>query len=495
MNNQLKIMLWGEEIGRLMWDKRRHTSYFTFNPSFLNKGLDISPLAAPLKGINAMKPIWGEETKIYQRLPAFLADSLPDAWGNHLFEFWRTSNHLSPSDITPLEKLSFIGKRAMGALEFEPDIPNTGSTDKIDMNALITLAQRIFREREDARILPDESLTMQSLLTVGTSAGGRQPKAIIAINDETGEIRSGQIGGLEGYTYCIIKFGDAKHCSAEIEQTYYELAIAAGINMMPSRLIEIDGQRHFLTERFDRRNGEKIYTQTLAALCPEANCYEKLMWVCRKLHAPECDCEELFRRMVFNYLMNNSDDHNKNFSFTMNRQGVWRLSPAYDMTYIIDVGGYLPNRHHCLYMRAKLADITKEDLLAFAKDNGIRKAEAIIRDVVDAANMFRQTAEKNGVSPEWLGRVETCLRQHIAAWGFADNIASYNFTAQNGATVQNARLEQAYKGNIHLLAYINCAERKFIIRQNTDLHRILTSTGLSRISGERIRQLVETHFT
>ena len=199
--------------------------------------------------------------------------------------------------------------------------------------------------------------------------------------------------------------------------------------------------------------------------------------------------------MVFNYLMNNSDDHNKNFSFTMNRQGVWRLSPAYDMTYIIDVGGYLPNRHHCLYMRAKLADITKEDLLAFAKDNGIRKAEAIIRDVVDAANMFRQTAEKNGVSPEWLGRVETCLRQHIAAWGFADNIASYNFTAQNGATVQNARLEQAYKGNIHLLAHINGAERKFIIRQNTDLHRILTSTGLSRISGERIRQLVETHFT
>ena len=488
MNKPLKIMLWGEEIGRLMWDSRRRNSYFTYNPSFVGKGLELSPLVSPLNSISAMKPIWGDEGKIYQRLPAFLADSLPDAWGNQLFEFWRTSNHLSPSDITPLEKLSFIGRRGMGALEFEPDTSHIGKTDKIDVTSLINLAQRIFRERENAKIQPDESLTMQSLLTVGTSAGGRLPKAILAINNETGEIRSGQIGGLDGYTYCIMKFGDARYCSAELEQTYYELATAAGIHMMPSRLIDIDGQKHFLTERFDRQNGEKIHTQTLAAVCPEADCYEKLMWVCRKLHMPECDCEEVYRRMVFNHLMNNSDDHNKNFSFTMNRQGEWRLAPAYDMTYIIDVAGYLPNKYHCLCMRSKLSDVTKEDLIAFAKDNGIRRAEAIIRAVVDSARKFRKVAERNGVSQEWIGRVETCLRQHMSDWGYEH----HNTTSCDG--MENIRLQQAYKGNIHLLAVINGTERKYVIRTGTPLHTELTEQGLGNVSAEQLIKLAKLYF-
>ena len=495
MNKPLKIMLWGEEIGRLMWDNHRRTTYFTYNPSWARKGINVSPLCAPINPATLVMPIWAEQERIYQHLPAFLADSLPDAWGSQLFELWRQHNDLQKADITPLEKLAFIGKRGMGALEFEPELSKSLSKDKIDIQSLVSLAQRIFMERENAKIEPAESLTLQSLIAVGTSAGGRQPKAILAIHHNTGEIRSGQIAGLKDYDYCILKFGDPQYCSAELEMTYYEMATKAGINMMPSCLREIEGRRHFQTLRFDRIGEEKIHTQTLAAINPEANSYEELISTCRRLQLPDCDCIEVFRRMVFNHLANNTDDHNKNFAFTMDRHGRWRLSPAYDITYIIDARGFQPNLEHCIYTCAKLRDITLHDVLQFAANNGIRNPERIIKDVVEAISQFRDIAQRNHVSPEWLGRVETCLRQHIAAWGFADNIASYNFTTQNGATVQNARLEQAYKGNIHLLAYINGAERKFIIRQNTDLRRILTATGLSRIGGERIRQLVETHFT
>lgn len=200
----LKVMLWGEEIGRLAWDAKRRLSYFTYNPAFLKKGLNISPLAAPADGVRGLMPIWGEDAKIYQKLPAFVADSLPDAWGNQLFDLWRQQNHLSNADITPLDKLSFIGRRGMGALEFLPEVSRERKTEKIDIKSLATLAERIFTERENARILPEESITMQSLLTVGTSAGGRQPKAIVAINRKNGEIRSGQISGLDDFDYCLI---------------------------------------------------------------------------------------------------------------------------------------------------------------------------------------------------------------------------------------------------------------------------------------------------
>ena len=354
----LKVILWDEEIGRLVWDARRGLSYFNYNPRFIRKGLDIAPLAAPLKTYANM-PIWGEDGKIYQRLPSFIADSLPDSWGNQLFDLWRQQHHLSNADITPLDKLSFIGKRGMGALEFQPQASRERSPKKIDMTSLTDLAERIFSERENARIMPGESITMQSLLTVGTSAGGRQPKAIIAINRNSGEIRSGQIAGLEDYDYYLLKFGNTEYSSAELEMTYYELARKAGIDMMPSRLYSVNGNSHFMTMRFDRRNGKKVFTQTLAALCPDADSYEKLLAVCRRLHLPESDCQEVFRRMVFNILANNTDDHNKNFSFIMSEDGTWQLAPAYDLTYVLDLGGNLPNESHCLFMRAKLSSFSR----------------------------------------------------------------------------------------------------------------------------------------
>ena len=494
MTKTLKVILWGEEIGRLAWDEHRHLSYFIYNPDFIKKGLNISPLVAPIDGVRALAPVWGEDAKVYQKLPAFVADSLPDAWGNQLFDLWRLQNHLSNADITPLDKLSFIGKRGMGALEFEPELSRERRTTKIDMKSLADLAARIYTERENARILPDESITMQSLLTVGTSAGGRQPKAIIAINRKNGEIRSGQISGLKDYDYYLLKFGNTQYSSAELEMTYYELASKACIRMMPSELYQVDGNNHFITKRFDRDGERKVYTQTLAAISPDADSYEQLITVCRKLHLPDADCQEVFRRMVFNILANNTDDHNKNFSFIMSEDGTWRLSPAYDMTYIIDTGGFLPNEDHCMYIRAKLRNITRDDVIKFARDNGIRRPDAIIRDVVNSLKQFRTIAVKYGVSVEWTGRVESTIINHLKAWGEWQEKINTPELVINGHSVSNIRIEQTYKGNFHLLATIDGKERKYVIGKNRDAFSLIEKTGIANLTTEQLKAMAETCF-
>ena len=495
MVQSLKVILWGEEIGRLAWDARRRLSYFMYNPTFLKKGLNISPLVAPVDGVRGLTPIWGEEAKIYQKLPAFVADSLPDAWGNQLFDLWRQQNHLSNADITPLDKLSFIGKRGMGALEFVPEVSRERRVEKIDIKSLASLAERIFTERENARILPEESITMQSLLTVGTSAGGRQPKAIVAINRKNGEVRSGQISGLEEFDYYLVKFGNSQYSSAELEMSYYELATMAGINMMPSELYQVDGNNHFMTKRFDRKDGKKVHTQTLAAINPDADSYEQLIAICRELHLPETDCYEVFRRMVFNVLANNTDDHNKNFSFIMNEDGTWRLAPAYDITYIFDSGGFLPNEDHCMYIRAKLRGITRDDVIQLAKDNGIRRPDAIIRDIVKAIKQFRVVATKYGVAEQWIGRIETTIAEHLKSWGELEAITcSTGEFVINGHTVKNIRMEQAYKGNFHLLAEIDGQERKFVIGKNKEEFSLIESIGIANLSSDQLKEMMEKYF-
>ena len=419
ITSSLKVLLWDKEIGRLSWDVRRGISYFEYSREFLEGTLDAFPLIASIKNPASRRPVFGDkETKLYSKLPPFLADSLPDAWGNQVFEFWRIEKGIRNQEITPLDILSFIGKRGMGALEFMPESSGMKQSERLNLEALTELAQRIFSQRENAKILPDESLTMQSLIAVGTSAGGRQPKAIIAINPQTGEIHSGQIGGQKGFEYCILKFGDSARSSAELEMAYYEMAMAAGIQMMPCRIIEVEGKRHFITQRFDRDEERKVHMQTLAALYPEADSYEALLMVCRKMRLRESTQQEIFRRMVFNILANNTDDHNKNFSFLMDESGHWRLSPAYDMTCIFNTGGFLPETSHCLMMRGKLSDQSKEDALALARENGIRGAEKIIADVAKAVSQFRQFAQKNHAAERWVGAIETTLNEHLNAWGF-----------------------------------------------------------------------------
>lgn len=487
----LKVMLWGKEVGRLSLDFRRGMPYFEYNRDWVENGLDVSPLNASIKRPQNLRPIFGASEKIYQKLPPFIADSLPDSWGNELFEQWRQQQKIMVGDITPLDKLAFIGKRAMGALEFEPETYRFSSVENLNLNSLIALAKRVYTERENAHVMPEESLDMQSLLAVGTSAGGRQPKAIVAINRETREIRSGQIEGLKNFDYCLLKFGTKERSTAELEMVYYEMATRAGISMMPCWLMAVEGEKHFVTKRFDREHGRKLHMQTLAALYPEADSYESLLWVCRKMRLSERDSEEIFRRLVFNVLANNTDDHNKNFSFLMDESGRWSLAPAYDMTYIFNVGGYLPETHHCLLVKGKYTDITLHDVLELAADNGIRKADTIIADVVEALRSFRTLAEKNGVQERWISAVETTLQHNLEMWGFCPPRTFEPYTDANGRHVENLRIEQQYKGNYHLLATIDGTERKAVIRTKTVEHDEISRHGVPNLADEYLKRLVD----
>lgn len=487
----LKVMLWGKEVGRLSMDFRRGMPYFEYNREWVENGLDVSPLNASIKRPQNLRPIFGASEKIYQKLPPFIADSLPDSWGNELFEQWRQQQKIRVGDITPLDKLAFIGKRAMGALEFEPETYRFSSVENLNLNSLIALAKRVYTERENAHVMPEESLDMQSLLAVGTSAGGRQPKAIVAINRETREIRSGQIEGLKNFDYCLLKFGTKERSTAELEMVYYEMATRAGISMMPCWLMAVEGEKHFVTKRFDRDHGRKLHMQTLAALYPEADSYESLLWVCRKMRLSERDSEEIFRRLVFNVLANNTDDHNKNFSFLMDESGRWSLAPAYDMTYIFSVGGYLPETHHCLLVKGKYTEITLHDVLELAADNGIRKADTIIADVVEALRSFRTLAEKNGVQERWISAVETTLQHNLEMWGFCPPRTFEPYTDANGRHVENLRIEQQYKGNYHLLATIDGTERKAVIRTKTVEHDEISRHGVPNLADEYLKRLVD----
>ena len=258
----------------------------------------------------------------------------------------------------------------------------------------------------------------------------------------------------------------------------------------PSELYTVEGNRHFMTRRLDRDGEKKAHTQTLAAIYPDADSYEQLIWVCRKLHLPEADCQEVFRRMVFNILANNTDDHNKNFSFIMQGDGSWRLSPAYDITYVLDSGGYIPNEDHCLYIRAKLRNITREDVILFAHDNGIRRPDAIIRDVVGALMQFRSVATKNGVSEQWTGRVEATIITHLKAWEEWEEERQTSILTIDGHDISDFRIEQQLKGNYILQATISGKELRYIIRKKTPEHDLLAKTGLANVTEQMKREFI-----
>lgn len=264
--------------------------------------------------------------------------------------------------------------------------------------------------------------------------------------------------------------------------------------MMPSSLYSVEGKNHFITKRFDREEDEKKHTQTLAAIYPDANSYEHIIEVCRKLHLPESDCQEVFRRMIFNILANNTDDHNKNFSFIIQKDGYWRLSPAYDITYVWDNGGFLPNEHHCLYIRAKLSGITRDDVMQFARDNGIRRPESIIRNVAESLKQFRSIAVKNGVRDELIGRIEKTIIDHLKAWDeWGEETGATEMTV-NGHAVTDFRIEQQLKGNYLLQAVVDGKSRKYIIRKGMAEHEELTKTGIASVTAEMIYELVRRFF-
>lgn len=415
-NNAILVMLWGNAMGTLYWDAKESLSYFEFDPLFLKKGLDISPIIYGLPKLREQKslPIKGIRGR-FKGLPPFVADSLPDRWGSKVFASWCQQQKINPNEITPLDFLLYLGKRGMGALEFEPayDLDAKGP-DIVNVVELYRYAQAILQGRLDLRLTLDDSLALQDIFKVGTSAGGQRPKAIIAIKkgmNEPDVICSGQGDVPEGFRHAILKFQEHDYPSAELEMTYYEMAKACDIQMMDSEMIQCEGVNHFLTYRFDRVGNDKLFSQTLMALYPSADSYESYLYAVRKLGLGYPDLLEAFRRMAFNVIAHNVDDHAKNFSFLMDRKGRWSLAPAYDLTFSVDLEALPFENYHAFSVNSKVNDITDEDMLAVAGQFDLKKGDArrTIDEVKNAVRQFPEIARRNEVPEALIDEIASYL--------------------------------------------------------------------------------------
>ena len=497
-NNIVSVILWGEEVGKIYWDTRGKRAVFSYNSDFIKKGIDVAPLTAPINGAAAKGfPVVGSREKLYQGLPPFLADSLPDRWGNKVFESWAVQNHIPKHRLTPVDKLAFIGRRGMGALEFIPAVDGLESSNKVQIDSLYRLAQKIFEDRETISVQDDEGLDMQSLYEVGTSAGGQHPKAIIAINETTHEIRSGQVPLPEGYTYYILKFAEGDDFPfTQMEMTYHWMAKEAGITMMPSRLLRIDGRIHFLTARYDRAGGRKIHTQTLAAMNPGADSYEDMFEVCRKLGIPANEQSELFRRMVFNVMGGNVDDHVKNFSFMMEPDGVWHITPAYDVTFTTNLDGTAFENAHSMSILGKFEDITEEDLKLFARQNGIKNAGRIIDEVCTAISHFYTYASECQVDDYWKDRIESFLSGLLPS-AFGETMKHYlptvvePYMTEDGFRVSDVRIVENARHDFSIDAVIDGKTQKYIAGRKSDLAAEIVRKGRGKMSADDMKALVE----
>lgn len=413
MIESLDVMLWGEKVGTLVSSRENHhnKAFFYFDPAYVSGGYDIAPLRAPIKGVTAQRglPVYPEEDRIFNGLPSFIADSLPDHWGNTVFNEWAKAHRIRVKELTALDRLAYIGRRGMGALEFIPPMAEEMETPfRVEIADLYELAQRALEQAGTFRAAVSGNLMIESLFKVGTSAGGRRPKAVVNVNFEEGQCYSGQVATPHpGYTPMIIKFDEhLKMPTTRIEYSYYLMAADVGLMMMPSRLLEVETATHFLTERFDRRSNKKVHVQTLAAMQPSADSYEDLFDTAYRIGVPPAELQQLFRLMVMNVLGGNVDDHNKNFSFLMGDDGQWHTAPAYDYTFTVDMDApYYVNRHS-MTVNNKTEDITAEDLMEIARKYGIKAAEPFIKKAIGTVSHYAEYARKAGVGEEWVGMIE-----------------------------------------------------------------------------------------
>ena len=496
MENVVRIKIWGHPVGTIMWDFRRKRAIFSYDKDFISRGTDIAPLTASIHNPRYKLPFLGEADRdIFSGLPAFIADSLPGGWGNAVYNAWVAEHHLSSRQITPIDKLAFIGKRGMGALEFEPAIPIDENRD-IVLHDLYLRAKEILESREQVAA-NTKHLNMDVLYEVGTSAGGNHAKAVIAINKETGEIRSGQVDLSADYTYYLLKFEEHDHYPlTRIEMAYYDMARLCAIHMMPSQLIDIGNERHFLTERYDRQGGQKIHTQTLAAMMPDASSYEDLMDVCLKLKLPYAEVEETYRRAVFNILTTNVDAHIKNFSFMMKEGGDWHITPAYDLTFSCFNPGNKFDPAHYLSLNGKTMNINSNDLLTLGRLYNIKNPNAIIKECVDAVLEFRVIAARYDVGESWIDKVE----RHFAEMspdllsglhGYKPHV--FSFILQ-GVHVEDAQWEEMGNGAMRLTAKLNGQEYKATFSPKSPKGRLVQERGGIKMSQEDLRQYVEELF-
>ena len=420
--NTAFVKIWGEIVGAVAWDEKTGLASFEYDSKFKRLNWDLSPLKLP---INSAKKIFifqelrksrNAEFDTFKGLPGLLADVLPDRYGNQLINIWLAQQGRPQDSMNPIEMLCFIGSRGMGALEFEPTtIKESKNTFSIEIKSLVDIAQKMLSNRESftTNMQKDEEKAVMEILKIGTSAGGARPKAVIAYNEKTGEVKSGQTKAPKGFEHWLIKLDGVSDTQlgaskgyGRVEMAYYNMAIACGIDMMPSRLLEENGRAHFMTKRFDREGGEtKHHIQTFCAIkhfdfnLVNSFSYEQLFQTMRELKLTYQDMEQMFRRMTFNVIARNCDDHTKNFAFRLKKGEKWEMAPAYDICHAYRPGSEWVSQH-ALSVNNKRTSITKEDLLKIGEAIKSKKAASIIDEINDTINQWNKFADDVKVSSE-----------------------------------------------------------------------------------------------
>lgn len=416
MINTLDVYLWNRKVGTLIAGKKGHKEEFCFyyDSDFIRGNLDIAPLKASIHSNSVRNgfPVYPDGEKIFGGLPSFIADSLPDYWGATVFREWAANAGVNMKRLNALDRLAYIGSRGMGALEFRPPAaPEFDSPFKVQIESLYAMARKTLADAKKFSIKLSSDLQIENLFKVGTSAGGRRPKAILNINMQTGVCFSGQTDAPEeGFTPVIIKFDEKQSLAlTRIEYSYYLLARAVGLNMMPSHLLEIGDATHFITERFDRKEGEKLHIQTLVAMNPLADSYEDLLEVAMKLNLPKSALHQIFSAMIMNVIFGNVDDHNKNFSFIMDANGIWSFAPVYDFTFTLDPEAPEYINRHSLSINGKTDGISIKDFLEVAKRFDINNPEGIIGIALKAKDEYPSYALSAGVPEEQISLLRSCF--------------------------------------------------------------------------------------
>jgi len=428
-----EVRLWDKTIGAVSWDESLGRGNFQYTPDFAKSGIEVAPLTMSLSNSIYTFPALPPET--FHGLPGLLADSLPDDFGNTLINAWLVREGRSPQSFDPVERLCYTGSRGMGALEYAPSKgPAAKTTKHINVDALVKLASEILSNRnqlEGSFDTQKRASSLNEILQVGTSAGGARAKAIIAWNRETNEVRSGQVTAGKGFTYWLLKFdGVSGNKDKEledpegfglIEYAYYQMARAAGIKMMECRLLGENGRSHFMTKRYDRTDsGQKIHTQSLGAIehydfkMAGAYSYEQVFQTIRKLGLGMDDIEEQFRRMAFNVIARNQDDHVKNIAFLMKKSGGWSLSPAYDVTYSYNPKGDWTGTHQ-MSLNGKRDGFDIEDFKACARTISMKRgrAEEILEEVQSAVLRWPEFAAQSKVGKESIKKITNAHRLKI----------------------------------------------------------------------------------
>ena len=427
------VRLWGDEVGAVSWLADQTYGVFEYDRGFLNTGLDIAPLHMGLEdarngdGIFAF-PSLNKDT--YLGLPGLLADALPDKFGNSIIDAWLARQGRDAADFSPVERLCYTGKRAMGALEFSPAvIAGYDKSVPVEVSELVDLAQDIMTQRQGMKVELGNSArenadAVMDILRVGTSAGGARPKAVIAM-DAKGNVMSGQTTAPKGYDYWILKFdgvtdlelGEPKGYG-RIEYAYYLMATAAGIDMTECRLLEESGRAHFMTKRFDRIDGNKIHMQSLCGIAhydfnmAGAYSYEQAFAVMRKLRLSKAEAVQQYRRMIFNVIARNQDDHTKNITFLMGPDGKWKLSPAFDVIYSHNPQGKWTNQHQ-MSLNGKRDHFTLQDLIEVGESISIAKPETVINEVITAVEKWPDYAKAAGIKNEVISEIAKYQRTTI----------------------------------------------------------------------------------